>query len=311
MIRLLNLVKKFLSIIICFTLLAAPVLAAETSEVQYDFSDEAQMKFNQSEDIYKPLNNTNTIDNIFQENLNNPQGHKFKRTKEKKHEEIEEAHLDAPAEIPQIQVPKYDPKAQQLQGRVVYVPQGTVVNIQLQSGISSGSLDENDRLTAILPENWVYNGNLIAPAGSLVYGTAIDATPAGYAYGSGAMELIFDKIMTPDGQVYNINAEKIRLEADSSRGKNMTRDVLVGAGIGLLAGLLMTALGANFYGGDNNYAQAMLIYGAAGAAGGGIKGVASRGDDVSIDPNTVIQLKLLEPLQVVPQNVDTQLPAQF
>ena len=155
MIRLLNLVKKFLSIIICFTLLAAPVLAAETSEVQYDFSDEAQMKFNQSEDIYKPLNNTNTIDNTFQENLNNPQGHKFKRTKEKKHEEIEEVHLDAPAEIPQIQVPKYDPKAQQLQGRVVYVPQGTVVNIQLQSGISSGSLDENDRLTAILPENWV------------------------------------------------------------------------------------------------------------------------------------------------------------
>ena len=295
-------IKKILSLVITFTLIAAPLTLAE--EVQYDFSDEAQIKFNQNADIYKPIN-TNT-------GVNTPpaEEHKFKRVKEKKKEHLEEIHLETPAELHKIEVPKYDPKAKLL-GKVVYVPQGTVINVQLQSGRSSGSLDENDRLTAVLPENWVYNGNLIAPAGSLVYGTAIDATPAGYAYGSGAMELIFDKIMTPDGQVYNINAEKIRLEAESSRGKNMTRDVLVGAGIGLLAGLLMTALGANFYGGDNDYAQAMLIYGAAGAAGGGIKGVASRGEDVSIAPDTILQLKLLEPLEVVPQNADTQLPNQF
>ena len=300
-------IKKILSLIITFTLLAAPLTAAQ--DVQYDFSDEAQLKFNRNADIYKPIN-TN-----FQENSTPvTEEHKFKRVKEKKkykeQSAVEEIHLETPAELPKIEVPKYDPKAKLL-GKVVYVPQGTVLNVQLQSGISSGSLDENDRLTAVLPENWVYNGNLIAPAGSLVYGTAIDATPAGYAYGSGAMELVFDKIMTPDGQVYNINAEKIRLEADSSRGKNMTRDVLVGAGIGLLAGLLMTALGGGYYGGDNDYAQAMLIYGAAGAAGGGIKGVASRGEDVSIAPDTILQLKLLEPLEVIPQNVDTQLPNQF
>ena len=90
----------------------------------------------------------------------------------------------------------------------------------------------------------------------------------------------------------------------------MTRDVLVGAGIGILAGLLFTALGASAYGGSRDYGQAMLLYGAAGAAGGGIKGAVSRGDDVIIDADTVLQLKLTEPLQVIPQNLDTKLPNQ-
>lgn len=297
-------IKKILSLTICSTLLMSPLTcAAEMSE--YDFSDEAQIKFNQNANIYTPINNTQPIIN------NTYPEQKFKRTKEKKHEEIhEEVNLDVPVvESQKIEVPAYDPKAKLL-GRVVYVPQGTTFNIQLQSGISSGSLDENDKLTAVLPENWVYNGNLIAPAGSLVYGTATDTTPAGYAYGSGAMELSFDRIMTPDGQVYNINAEKIRFENKSERGKNMTRDVLIGAGIGLLTGLLFTALGGGYYGNNRDYGQAMLIYGAAGAAGGGIKGAVSRGDDVSVDADTVLQLKLLEPLGVVPQNVDTKLPNQ-
>lgn len=299
-----DLIRKTVSILIIFTLLASPLTAIAQDEVQYDFSDEAQLEFNKNENIYQPLNNN------VQTDLNTYPEHKFKRTKGKKHaEEVQEVHLDAPVERPQIQVPKYDPNAA-LQGRVVYVPQGTTFNVQLQSGISSGSLDENDKLTAVLPENWIYNGNLIAPAGSLVYGTATDTTPAGYAYGSGAMEIVFDRIMTPDGQVYNINAEKIRFENESERGKNMTRDVLVGAGIGILAGLLFTALGASAYGGSRDYGQAMLLYGAAGAAGGGIKGAVSRGDDVIIDADTVLQLKLTEPLQVIPQNLDTKLPNQ-
>lgn len=296
--------KKIISLIICFSLIASPsIVLAQTFEEQYsttaneyDFSDEAQVRFNQNINIYTP----NYIQPQYNNNLS---GEKYKKTKEKTKEHLEEVNL-APQVPKQLELPKYDPNAA-LHGAIVYIPEGTIFDIQLQSGISSGSFDENDKLTAILPSNWIYNGNLIAPAGSLVYGTAVDTTPAGYAYGSGAMELTFDKIMTPDGKMYNILTETVRFENKSERGKNMTRDVLIGAGVGLLTGLLFSALGANCYGsGDRDYGQAMLIYGAAGAAGGGIKGVASRGSDVRIDADTIIPLKLLRPLEVIPQNAD-------
>ena len=75
--------------------------------------------------------------------------------------------------------------------------------------------------------------------------------------------------------------------------KNMTRDVLIGAGIGILAGLL----GVAFSGGDN-FGRNMAVFGGIGAATGALRGAAQRGQDANIQADTPLQLILTQPVKV-------------
>ena len=154
---------------------------------------------------------------------------------------------------------------------------------------------KNDRLTVRLTEDLKYNGQLVAPAGSLVYGTAIDAKNAGYAYGSGAIELSFNEILMPDGNLLPISTKKIVMQADSKRAAKMTRDVVLGALGSMLLGAAFTAMG-----GGGDWGKNMLIYGGIGALGGGVHGAMQRGDEITIPDGTTITVTLTEALNASP-----------
>lgn len=187
-----------------------------------------------------------------------------------------------------------------LTGSVIEIPEGTTFYITFDSGINSGSLEKNDRLIASLTKDFVYNGLLIAPAGSLVYGNATYAKNAGYAYGSGALEINFNQIITPDGNIIAISTEKIYIEEKSERAKK-TRDMLIGALGSMVVGTIFTAIG-----GGDDWGRNMLIYGGLGAAGGSIRGALQRGEDVDIPDGTTIELKLSQPLNTTPYNKSLQ-----
>ena len=263
--------KKFLLFIISFQIACLPVLA------EYDFSDEAQAEFDR-----------NKVIKIQSENF----------SKKKTSNEIKEKSLDNEY-IPEIfEFPiQTSPQQQVLYGNVVYVPAGTTFSVTFDSGISSGSLEKNDRLTVRLTEDLIYDGHLIAPADSLVYGSAVSSKNAGYAYGSGAMEINFNEILTPDGIVIKISTEKIYLQAKSERALKMTRDILLGAVGSMLIGAAFTALG-----GGNDWGRNMAVYGGLGAIGGGMRGAMQRGEDIEIPDGTTIQVKLLEPLSTYVYN---------
>lgn len=193
-------------------------------------------------------------------------------------------------------LPAYDPMNKTLYGSVVNVPAGTPLQIVFDSGISSGSLEKNDRVMAVLTENWVYKGVILAPKGSLVYGAATNAKSAGYAYGNGMIEIAFNQIVPESGNPIQIKTEKIYIKSDEGkRALKMTRDVAVGTAIGVLTGLVFTALS-----GGADLGRSMLIYGSMGAAGGGLSGAMRRGQDVWIQNGTNYELKLLEPVSVEP-----------
>ena len=257
--------KKILALLISFQILTLPVLAA------YDFSDEAQAEFDRKK--FQPIQAA-------------PIENKFYTTRE---------HKDRTDYTPQtiqgeIIQNTYEPTPQPLFGDVIQVPAGT-----FDSGINSGSLEKNDRLTATLTENFIYNGSLIAPAGSLVYGSTTDAQNAGYAYGSGAVEFNFNQILTPDGNLINISTDNIYMEEKSERAKKMTRDVVIGALGTMLIGAAFTALG-----GSDEWGRNMLIYGGVGALGGGLRGAMQRGKDVNIPDGTTFEIKLNQPLNAIP-----------
>lgn len=266
------LMKKILSLLICFQILSLPVLA------EYDFSDEAQAEFDR-----------NKYQNI------NSQPMDF--TKKRNRTEIKNntpKDITTPTVINEEMQPNAftPPSHQTLTGYIVEIPSGATFSVTFDSGISSGSLEKNDRLTVRLTNDLRYNGKLIAPAGSLVYGTATDAKNAGLAYGSGMIEIAFNEILTPEGTPITISTEKVYLKAQSERAKKMTRDVVVGALGSMLVGAALTALG----GGSDDWGRNMLIFGSLGAAGGGLRGSMQRGEEVQIPDGTTIQVRLNQPL---------------
>lgn len=297
--------KKLLVCLLCLQITVLPAIC-----IEYDFSDEAQAEFDRQQAVKTmPVNNTNDYSRRrYRTEIKNPDKNSSNTLWE-----------PSPAEPDNIQpaqnqnyLPFYQTPDEQIQnvnnqynqtnnrqlyGSVVKVPAGTKFDVTFDSGISSGSLDTNDRLTVRLTNDLTYNGQIIAPAGSLVYGTATDAQNAGYAYGSGAIELNFNQILTPDGNMLNISTQRIVLKAKSERAVKMTRDVVVGALGSMLIGAAFTALG-----GGGDWGKNMLVYGGIGALGGGVRGAMQRGEDINIPDGTTITITLADSLNAVPYN---------
>lgn len=265
--------KKILSLLLCLSILCTPVFA------EYDFSDEAQAEFDRQKELQlKPSDFSKKKNQKYNTNIT-PDSDRTNYTPELLYQE------------PVIQQPP-------LYGSVVKIPAGTSFYVTFDSGISSGSLEKNDRLTVRLINDLTFNGQTIAPAGSLVYGNATDAQNAGYAYGSGEIELSFNEILTPNGTLIPISTEKVYLRAKSERAQKMTRDIVLGALGSMLVGAAFTALG-----GGDDWGRNMAIYGGLGAIGGGLRGASQRGQEVDIPDGTTIQIKLTDTLTASPYNL--------
>ena len=277
--------KKIIAFLLCIQMAVLPAFA------NYDFSDEAQAEFDRNR--FQPIQ-TQPVQNDFSKTQ------KRKILKEKNHTDVEtnRTNYTPPLVEENNSADTYfNQQPTHLSGRIVNVPAGTTFFVTFDAGISSGSLEKNDRLTVRLTDDLKYNGVLIAPAGSLVYGSAIDANAAGLAYGSGAIELNFNQILTPDGNVINISTEKIYMKAKSERAQKMTRDIVIGALGSMLVGAAFTALG-----GGDNLGENMLIYGGLGALGGGLRGTMQRGEDIQIYDGTSVEVRLTQPLNAVQYN---------
>lgn len=268
--------KKFLVLFLCLQFIFLPAFA------EYDFSDEAQAEFDRK---YKQFH------------INSTDFSKKRNKTEIKNNNLERTNytpIELNKETP-INLETITTQNKTLTGSIIEIPKGTTFSITFDSGINSGSLEKNDKLIASLTKDFIYNGTIIAPAGSLVYGNATYAKNAGYAYGSGALEINFNQIITPDGNMIEISTEKIYIEEKSERAKKMSRDMLIGALGSMLVGAAFTAIG-----GGDDWGRNMLIYGGLGAAGGGIRGAMQRGKDVDIPNGTTIELKLSQPLNTYP-----------
>lgn len=302
--------KKIFSLILSIQFLCLPVLA------DYDFSDAAQEEFDRQQQI-----NMQGYD--FSKTKTRSEINKSKNSKNKVQQKIHYEPSPAPPTdsllidtqpqqtqqfypiqddlLQQINrqeqqiVNPHNSQQQKLYGHIVKVPAGTKFDVTFDSGVSSGSMEKNDRLTVRLTNDLKYNGQLVAPAGSLVYGTATEARNAGYAYGGGAIELNFNEILMPDGNMLSISTKKIIMQADSKRAAKMSRDIVLGALGSMLLGAAFTAMG-----GGNDWGRNMLIYGGIGALGGGVHGAMQRGEEITIPDGTTITVTLTESLNTAP-----------
>lgn len=199
-----------------------------------------------------------------------------------------------------VQQPMQYSTNQPLQGNVVMVPAGTSIPATLTSPLSSASVSAGQSVSMLLGSDFYYNNKLIAPAGSNITGTVIEASKAKRGSMNGKLSVRFTQIYTPYGTQIPISAV---IKTDDSSGvliggtkldvtKEYAKDLAAGSAAGALSGLVFGALA----GGDVGRGAALGT--AVGAGGGLVKSVWDKGNDVEIPANATIELMLTQPITV-------------
>ena len=187
---------------------------------------------------------------------------------------------------------------QPLQGSVVMVPAGSVLPATLVTPISSSNAYVGQGVSLVLSNDFYYNNQLVAPVGSSVIGTVIEASKAKHGSMNGRLCIRFTQINTPYGTQIPISAV---IKTDDASGvllggtkldvtKDYAKDIATGSASGDLSGLVFGALAGG------NVGRGAALGTAVGAGGGLVKSIFDKGDDVNIPANATIELMLTQPI---------------
>ena len=185
-----------------------------------------------------------------------------------------------------------------LSGYVLYVPAGFTTKVVLSQGINSNSAVVGQGISAILSEDLLYNGNLVAPYGSVVQGSIVQVSKAKYGDINAKIMVKFTTIMTPYNNVIPIsaviatsdNSGLLKGGATIDSVKEYAKDTAIGASTGAVLGTAMGALSSGSVGKGAIYGTAL------GAGMGIIKNASNKGADVVIPANSEIDIYFNQPI---------------
>lgn len=194
---------------------------------------------------------------------------------------------------------------QPLRGSVITVPAGSGFSATLTSELSSASAKAGQTVYLMLGKDFYYGNKLVAPAGSSVIGTVVEAQPSKHGSLNGKLSVRFNQITTPMGTQIPISAV---IKTDDNSGvlvggtkadvaKEYTKDLAVGSAAGALSGLVFGALA-----GGDKLGRGVALGTAVGAGGGLVKSAIDKGNDVTIPANSGIELYLTQPITVSASN---------
>jgi hypothetical protein len=168
----------------------------------------------------------------------------------------------------------------------VTIPSGTTLAVRLVDTIDSETSQAGQTFHATLDSPLAVEGETAIPAGYDVEGHIVDVKSAGKFAGQSLLALQLDRI-SAGGKYYNIQTDQYK-RTGSSRGKNTAEKVGAGAGIGAIIGAIA--------GGGKG---AAIGAAAGGGLGGGVQ-AATKGQQIKLASETVLNFTLQGPLTVVP-----------
>ena len=191
-------------------------------------------------------------------------------------------------------------KKNSFSGFIAHIPSGTEIPVYLQNPINTATANVGDVVTAVVSNNVVYNGHVILPQGSIVYGRLSKARHATYGSMNGRVIINFEHIVTPENKKYTISTEEIDFTV-SNEGKISTsvKSVAKYAALGALAGLLVALLSYD----DRNIGSAVAVGAGIGAGSSLVYSTAEKGVDAEIPSYTELNLQLIHPLKVSISNL--------
>jgi hypothetical protein len=191
---------------------------------------------------------------------------------------------DAPAQAPPP--PADNTQSSPPSPKRLIIDQGTQVSVRLIDPIDSERNQTGDAFHATLNTALTSDGEEAVPAGVELTGHLVEVKSAGKFAGQSAVALQLDSLSL-GGKTYSLQTDQYRKEG-SSRGKNTAEKVGGGAIIGGIIGAIA--------GGGKGAA----IGTAAGAGVGGGVQAASKGQQIKLPSETVLNFVLQEPIEVVP-----------
>jgi hypothetical protein len=168
--------------------------------------------------------------------------------------------------------------------RSVELGPGTEISAGLNSELSTKNDGPGTPFTARVTHAVMQNGIVVVPAGSTIHGTVTNAVRAPRVGGKARMSLEFTELST-EGHNYRLSADPLTLEGKSSTKGDVEK--VVGGAVG------GAVLGGIFGGG-----KGAVKGGAAGAGAGTVWAVATRGQDIVLEPGKAVTVVLAAPLEV-------------
>jgi hypothetical protein len=190
------------------------------------------------------------------------------------------------------------------------IPAGTVIQLSLRDPLSSKLSEVGDEVEATLRRNLVIGGSQVLPEGTLFKGRVTLIQPAKRTLKGGQLQVTFDRVQIngQERRLYSIvdSASNFRrdqkFEGDSEgtlksgkNGNEVLGNITRGATIGMI-GATIAILSSVDRG------RISATGGAVGAAmiGGGVAAgvLLSKGQEIRLDPDTMLRLKLERELAV-------------
>jgi hypothetical protein len=169
-------------------------------------------------------------------------------------------------------------------GSATTIPAGQSILVRMIDGVDSSKNHVGDIFHASLETDLTVNNTLVARKGTDVYGRLAEAKEAGHISGSSELQLELTR-MVIDGHDYPVVSSDYTLQG-KGRGSNSAKKV----GGGAVAGAIIGAIAGGGKG-------AAIGAGVGSAAGAGVQ-VLTRGQQVKVPSETLLEFRLQQPAMV-------------
>jgi hypothetical protein len=166
----------------------------------------------------------------------------------------------------------------------VTVPAGTRILIRMVDSVDSSKQQLGFRFTANLETNLQVDEVVVAPRGSTVYGRLANAKSAGNMSGGAELTLELSDIVIK-GTAYPLLTSSYQV-ASQGQGSKTAKRVVGGTGLGALIG------------GLSGGGKGAAIGAGAGAAAGTAVSAASKGKQVSVPSESLLEFRLEQPVSL-------------
>jgi hypothetical protein len=170
--------------------------------------------------------------------------------------------------------------------RVVTVPEGTVVAIRLVDPIDTAQAKAGDTFRATVSQPVMVGEEVVIPSDADVEGQIVNSASAGHFTGQSALALTLTRLRV-NGKSYALRTNQYEKQG-SSRGKRTAATVGGGAALGAIIG--------GIAGGGKG---AAIGAGVGAGAGTGVQ-AATKGQQIQLPPETVLNFRLESALNVTP-----------
>jgi hypothetical protein len=186
-----------------------------------------------------------------------------------------------------------DDTANTLHGRLVSIPKGTLLSVQIDQPVSASAAHVGDPVNATL-ENDVYVNDAVAiPAGSQVLGQVVNVSEPGHMGKHGEIDVRFDSVKLSDGRVLPIHAHIVTQDQSGVlKGDTYSKDVLKGVGLAAGSTGVGTLMGTAAGGLLGSVGGGALFGLGIGALGGMGYALARKGKDVAMPAGARMSLMI-------------------